>query len=196
MLYPHAEHRLDLRSARVGAEQGPPMKKGGLTRLERFIARLVAQRSCIDAVAARAAPVGGAVWEVGLGNGRTYDHLRERFAGRDIVVFERQLMAHPDSVPPAGMLRLGDFRDTVPAEAALHPGAVAVIHADVGDGHVERSRALGRWLAPHLVQALAPGGYLMGDQPMPDPALEPIALAELVAVELQPDAYFVYRRRD
>ena len=172
------------------------MTKGGKTRLERFIARMVGQRACLDAAAVAATALQGVAWEVGLGNGRTYDHLRDRLAGRDIVVFERKVAAHPDCIPSADMLRLGDFRDTVPAEAARSAGTVVMIHADVGDGNVQASRALGRWLAPLFVQALAPGGYLVGDQPMDDPALEPIALAAIGAVDVPSDTYFVYRRRN
>ncbi|MCB2001190.1 MAG: class I SAM-dependent methyltransferase [Burkholderiaceae bacterium] len=171
------------------------MNKGGKTRLERFIARVVGQRCGIDAAAAATGALAGVVWEVGLGNGRTYDHLRDRFAGRDIIVFDRQVASHPDCIPPDDMVRLGDFHDTVPAEATRSAGAVAMVHADVGSGDIAASRALGRWLTPLFVQALAPGGYLVGDQPMEDAALEPIALADIGAADLAPDAYFVYRKR-
>lgn len=171
------------------------MKKGGKTRLERFIARVVGQRCAIDAAAAATVALPGVVWELGLGNGRTYDHLRDRFPGRDIVVFDRQVIAHPDCIPPADMVRLGDFAATVPAEVARSRGAVVAVHADIGNGDVAASRALGRTLAPLIVQALVPGGYLVGDQPMDDAALEPIALADIGGAELPPDTYFVYRRR-
>ncbi len=172
------------------------MKKAGKTRLERFIARMVGQRNCIDAAALATAQLPGVVWEVGLGNGRTYDHLRDRFDGRDIIVFDRQVASHPDCIPPADLVRLGDFRETVPAEAARSAGTVAMVHADVGSGDIEASRALGRWLTPLFVQALADGGYLVGDQPMIDAALDPIALADVGADDLPSDAYFVYRKRN
>jgi hypothetical protein len=171
------------------------MKKGGKTRLERFIARLAGQRCSIDAAAAATGTVPGVVWELGLGNGRTYDHLCERFAGRDIVVFDRQFAPHPDCIPPGDMMRLGDFRDTVPTEAARRAGMVAMVHADIGNGDIAASRALGRWLTPYFVRALAPGAYLVGDQPMDDVALEPVALADIGAGDLPPDTYFVYRKR-
>lgn len=170
-------------------------KKGGKTRLERFIARAVGQRCGIDAAAAATRQLPGVVWEVGLGNGRTYDHLRERFAGREIIVFDRQVASHPDCIPPAEMVRLGNFRETVPAEAERIAGLAAMIHADVGSDDIAASRALGRWLTPLFVQALAPGAYLVGDQPMEDAALEPIALADVGAGDLPPDTYFVYRKR-
>jgi hypothetical protein len=171
------------------------MTKNGKTRLERFIARVVGQRACIDAAAAATAQLPGSVWEVGLGNGRTFDHLRDRFAGRAIVVFDRQVASHPDCIPPADILRLGDFVDTVPTEARRSAGAVAVIHADVGSGDIDASRSLGRWLAPLFAQALVPGGYLVGDQPMVDALLEPLALADIGAGDLAADTYFIYRKR-
>jgi hypothetical protein len=172
------------------------MKKGGLTRLERFMARTSAQRACIDHAAARIGTLPGDVWEVGLGNGRTYDHLRDRFAGRDIVVFDREVAAHPECVPPDNLMRLGDFRETIPAEVARREGRVAVIHADIGTANIDKSRAMGRWLTPHFVRALAPGGFLIGDQPMEDAALAPVALAEIDgAGSLPADAYFCYRKR-
>ena len=171
-------------------------RKGGLTRLERFMARTSAQRACIDHAASRIGGLSGEVWEVGLGNGRTYDHLRDRFAGRDIVVFDREVAAHPECVPPDELMRLGDFRETIPAEVAKSAGKVAVIHADIGTANIDKSRAMGRWLAPHFARALAPGGFLIGDQPMDDAALVAVPLAEIAgAGSLPADAYFCYRKR-
>jgi hypothetical protein len=171
-------------------------RKGGLTRLERFMARTSAQRACIDHAALRVGGLSGEVWEVGLGNGRTYDHLRDRFAGRDIVVFDREVAAHPECVPPDELMRLGDFRETIPAEVAKRDGKVAVIHADIGTANIDKSREMGSWLAPHFVRALAPGGFLIGDQPMADAALLPVSLSEIDGAGTLPaDAYFCYRKR-
>jgi hypothetical protein len=171
------------------------MPKAGLTRLERFIARTSAQRACIDAAVRATERIPGDVWEVGLGNGRTYDHLRERFPRRDIVVFDREVAAHPDCVPPDDMMRLGDFRTTIPEEIARGEGRVAVIHADIGTANIEKSRAMGRWLAPIFAAALQPGGYLIGDQPMDDVALEPLSLADAGCGDMPADSYFYYRKR-
>ena len=71
-----------------------------MSRLDSVIRRLQAQRSCIDHAIGLIADNPGPVFEVGLGNGRTYDHLRDLFPGRDIYVFERQVAAHPDCIPP------------------------------------------------------------------------------------------------
>ena len=80
-----------------------------MSRLDTFIRRLQAQRLCLDVLAERLQGLPGPVLELGLGNGRTYDHLRERFPGRAIFVFDRQVAAHPDCIPPAEQLRLGDL---------------------------------------------------------------------------------------
>ena len=55
-----------------------------MSRLDSFIRRLVAQRACLDHAAQLIGGLDGAVLELGLGNGRTYDHLRSLFPGREI----------------------------------------------------------------------------------------------------------------
>ena len=72
-----------------------------MSRLDSFIRRLEAQRACLDHAARAIAGLPGPVLELGLGNGRTYDHLRELLPEREIFVFERQLAAHPASMPDA-----------------------------------------------------------------------------------------------
>jgi len=59
-----------------------------MSRLDSFIRRLEAQRQCLNHCAGLIAEVDGPILEVGLGNGRTFDHLREIFPSREIFVFE------------------------------------------------------------------------------------------------------------
>jgi hypothetical protein len=147
-----------------------------LSRLDSFIRRLEAQRACLDRAAALIRDLPGPVLEFGLGNGRSYDHLRERLPGRDIYVFDRQVAAHPACIPPDDRLLLGDFRDTAPAAARRFAGQAALIHADLGSGDDAASRALAAWLTPHWIALLAAGGILIADQP--------VAAAELATLEL------------
>ena len=70
-----------------------------MSRLDSFIRRLEAQRACLDATPGWIKGIVGPILELGLGNGRTYDHLRGLHPGREIFVFERQPAAHPDSSP-------------------------------------------------------------------------------------------------
>ena len=52
-----------------------------MSRLDSFIRRLEAQRACLALAAGRIGGLPGPVLELGLGNGRTYDHLRELLPG-------------------------------------------------------------------------------------------------------------------
>ncbi len=81
-----------------------------MSRLDSFIRRLEAQRACLDMAAALVGGLDGPALELGLGNGRTYDHLRELCPDRQIYVCERSVAAHPDCVPPSEFLLLGDMR--------------------------------------------------------------------------------------
>ena len=51
-----------------------------MSRLDSFIARMQAQRDCLNYLKPVIAAVPGPILEVGLGNGRTYDHLRTHSA--------------------------------------------------------------------------------------------------------------------
>ncbi len=137
-----------------------------MSRLESFIRRMTAQRDCLDAAADLIAGVPGVVLELGLGNGRTYDHLRKRLPGREIFVFDRQVNAHPDCVPDDGHLFLGDIEEQLPLAAARLGRTAALIHSDVGTGDRERNARLVAVLAPLMAQMLRPGGILMADQAM------------------------------
>lgn len=140
-----------------------------MSRLDSFIRRLKAQRACLDAAAARIGDRPGPLLELGLGNGRTYDHLRELLPGREIFVFERAIAAHPACVPDARHLILGDIRETLPrAEARI--GAKAVLaHADIGSGDADSNRALAGFLREALPPLMAPGALIVSDQDL-DPA--------------------------
>ncbi len=137
-----------------------------MSRLDEFIFRIQAQRACIDAVAATIGCLAGPVLEVGLGNGRTYDHLRFRFPDCAIFVFDREVAAHPDCIPPEQFMRLGDFRASIPAYLEEGWPRAAFIHADIGSANKSASVRLAADLAPTLLKILAPGGYLACDQPI------------------------------
>ena len=132
----------------------------------------------------------GPVLELGLGNGRTYDHLRELLPEREIFVFERQLAAHPACIPDTTHLILGDIRRTLPAARASLPAPAALAHSDIGTGDAGRNAALAAWLAQALPALLAPGAWVVADQPLDTPALAPLPPPAGVA----PERYFLYHR--
>ena len=92
-----------------------------MSRLESTIRRLSAQRDILDEICARLAGMNGPVVELGLGNGRTYDHLRQRLPERRIIAFDRALAAHRSSTPPEGDLVLGEIRVMAARFAGIPP---------------------------------------------------------------------------
>jgi hypothetical protein len=160
-----------------------------VSRLLSAIRRLEAQKACLDWAAAALAPVAGAVFELGLGNGRTFDHLRTILPERDIFVFEAEVNAHPDCIPDAEHLLLGDLRDTLPAAATRFAGRVALVHSDIGTGDPARNAAFARWLGPALIPVLAPGAVVASDQELAALAGMAVRLPEGV----EPGRYFLYR---
>jgi hypothetical protein len=162
----------------------------GMTRLDSAIRRLTVQRDLLDWASQRIAPT-GIVLEIGLGNGRTYDHLRARLPDREIYVFERAPAAHPSCMPPVRYLVEGDIFETLPAfTAQFGPGAAALIHIDIGSGDEEANRTLARRVAPLLEALLQPGGLLLGDRAFEMPGSTDISSE----VGVPEGRYFVYRR--
>jgi hypothetical protein len=160
-----------------------------VSRLDSFIRRLEAQRACLTWAARAIAGVAGPVLELGLGNGRTFDHLRELLPEREIFVFERRVAAHPNCIPDAEHLILGDVRATLPAAGDWLPGPAALVHTDVGTGDAAANAALAAWLATTLPPLLADGAVVVSDQ-----ALTGAALAVQPLPAGVPDGrYFVYR---
>ena len=137
-----------------------------MSRLDSFIRRMQAQRACLDRAAALIADVPGPVLELGLGNGRTYDHLREILPDRRIFVFERLVQAHPSCIPPDDDLFLGDFRETLPTAAARIGAKAALVHADFGQGGAASIAAMAQFLAETLATLTAPGAVIVSDQPI------------------------------
>ncbi len=152
-----------------------------MSRLDSAIRRLEAQRACLDLASELLAGTPGHVFELGLGNGRTYDHLRERFPDREIFVFERKISAHPSCIPDAAHLFLGDVLEELPAITERFRGAVALLHADIGSGVAEDNRRLAARISPLLPPLLAPGALIVTDQEMALPAASPIRLPDGVA---------------
>ena len=160
-----------------------------MSRLDSFIRRLEAQRACLDLAAHLVRELDGDVLELGLGNGRTYDHLRQLFPDRKIYVCERRVAAHPDCLPPAELLLLGDMRDTLQTARELLGGRVALAHLDPATGDVAASRALAAQVAPLIVPLLRPGGVLVSEPAIARRGLSPMALPE----GLTPGRYNLYR---
>jgi hypothetical protein len=157
-----------------------------MSRLDSFIRRLEAQRSCLNHAADLIGQIDGFILELGLGNGRTYDHLRELFQSgsgpwRDIYACERRVAAHPDCIPPAERLLLGDMFETLPAARGALSGRVALAHFDAGTGDAAANITLAAGLRPLILPLLCDGGVIVTQQVMDHPELAPLPLPEGVA---------------
>jgi hypothetical protein len=135
-----------------------------VSRLDSFIRRLEAQRDCLAQAVRLIADVPGPVLELGLGNGRTYDHLRTLLPDRDIFVFDRQIAAHPNCVPDDAHMILGDIRDTLPRALDRIGASAALAHCDIGTGDEAVNATLAAFMAEHLPPLMARGGIVVSDQ--------------------------------
>jgi len=160
-----------------------------MSRLDSFIRRMSAQRECLNWAADAVAAVNGPILELGLGNGRTFDHLRILFPRREIFVFDRQINAHPDCIPDADHLILGDIFDTLDGFASRLPAKAALAHADIGSGDAEMNRRMAARLPALLTPLMAPGGLVLSDQPLTCAGWR----AETLPDGVPSDRYFIYR---
>ncbi|MEO0401577.1 MAG: class I SAM-dependent methyltransferase [Pseudomonadota bacterium] len=160
------------------------------SRLDLFVDRMVSQRACLDHAARQIAGLTGPVFELGLGNGRTYHHMCHILPAREIFVFERAIASHPDSTPPDDMVLLGDVYDTLPAALTRFGATAALIHADLGGHNRAKNDQFARNISPSVEPLLAVGGLMVAsdrmyfddlvEQPLPEGAV--------------PGRCFIYRR--
>jgi hypothetical protein len=160
-----------------------------VSRLDSAIRRLQAQRACLDWAVGEIAGQGGPVLELGLGNGRTFDHLRARLPEREIFVFEREVAAHPDCIPDDDHLLLGDFHDSLPGALGRIGARAALAHCDIGSGDRALTARLAAFVGPALAPILAPGAVVVADQPLQIPRGRSVSLPDGVA----PGRYHLYR---
>jgi hypothetical protein len=161
-----------------------------MSRLDSFIRRMQAQRDCLNAAAATIADVPGAVFDLGLGNGRTFDHLREILPDREIFVFDRAVNANPKSTPDTEHMIVGEATDKLAEAAGRFTGGLALVHSDLGTGTAEDA-PLTAALIPLLAPLLAPGAVLVANNPFPGAPWDEVALPDGVPAE----RYFMYRAK-
>jgi hypothetical protein len=100
------------------------------------------------------------VLELGLGNGRTFDHLREILPDREIFVFDRSVSAHPASIPDGEHMIIGEIRETLAFCGPRVRAPAALVHCDLGTGDPTADLAKATWLAPLVAERTAPGGFV------------------------------------
>jgi|SRR5437867_8612161 len=160
-----------------------------MSRLDSMIRRLMAQRACLDAVTEMIRTLPGPILEIGLGNGRTYDHLRKRLPERSIFVFDRVLTAHANCIPPNEMFFLGELEATLPLARKRIGATAALAHADIGSGREEHDSANAALVSRLLPPLLGPGALVVSDQRLRCPELSSEPLPEGVPA----GRYYLYR---
>ena len=159
-----------------------------MSRLDSFIRRMKAQRDCLNAAAQMLVETPGPVLELGLGNGRTFDHLHKIMPDREIFVFDRVVNSNPKSTPDLDHVFLGEADEQLAVAAERFGQTVSLIHADLGSG-TSADCALAVTFAPLLVPLLRSGGILVTGNRFPTSAWEELPLPDSVPAE----RYFMYR---
>lgn len=157
-----------------------------MSRLESFRRRLSAQIDGLNWASDLVRDIPGDVLECGLGNGRTYDHIRERLPDRDIWVIDRVLQPHPSCVPPEHLFLHGEA-DEMLKVLATRGARIALAHYDFGFGVKDLDIAEGARLSPLIAPLMVPGGLIVSQQPMV--GFEQISGPDTV----DPDRYLFYR---
>jgi hypothetical protein len=159
-----------------------------MSRLDSFIRRMQAQRDCLNAAAQMLADTPGPVLDLGLGNGRTFDHLRKTMVGRKVFVFDRVVNSNPKSTPDHEHIFLGEADEQLAFAGARFGRTVALIHSDLGTG-TDADAVLAARIVPLLVPMLRPGGILVANNRFPADAWDELPLPDGVPAE----RYFMYR---
>ncbi|NDA15729.1 MAG: hypothetical protein EBZ14_10855 [Gammaproteobacteria bacterium] len=163
-----------------------------MSRLDSMIRRLEAQRACIEWALRSVEGLDGVILELGLGNGRTFDHLREHAAQREIYVFERAPAAHPDCTPSVPYLIEGDFRESLQNQRPILTQQAVLAHCDIGSGHSDRDRQLAIDIGPILNDLLRPGAIVLSDQEFAVPEWQMLP----GPANVPKGRYFVYQKKN
>ncbi|NOD89712.1 MULTISPECIES: class I SAM-dependent methyltransferase [unclassified Ruegeria] len=156
-----------------------------MSRLDSMLRRLTAQRDGLNWAAQRISGQPGDVLDMGLGNGRTYDHLREILPERRIWVMDRVLQCHPDSTPPAEDFLQGEAEPML-KKLAADGQKIALAHYDFGRGIKQEDVAEAARLSPLVAQVMQPGGLLISGQPL-------VGFNQIKGPEtIAPDRYLFY----
>jgi hypothetical protein len=161
-----------------------------LSRLDMTLFRLQSQKACLTCLFDEIRGMPGVVVELGLGHGRTFDHLRRHLPDREIFVFDRSNDAYVDCQPDASFLFLGEIEQTLPALNDRLSGRTILANSDIGCFDQELNRKSAAMMSQLLAPMMAPGGFIMSDLQL--------EIADYDTLTLPDGAldgrYFLYRR--
>lgn len=161
-----------------------------MSRLEDLTHRFLAQQAALNLGVELIADVDGIIVELGLGKGRTFDHLRERLSARAIYVFDHELSCEPEYAPAPEYRMFGNITETLPTFCDRFPGQAALIHCDVGTRDRESDQPLVDFIATQFEILITAGGVVVSDRPMERSAWSTLASLP----EMQRFPYYMYRQ--
>lgn len=157
-----------------------------MSRLESMMRRLNAQKLGLEWAVKMTADLSGDALEIGLGNGRSYDHLREISPDRRIWVIDRVLQCHHSCVPPEENFLQGEAGDML-ARLKAENRQIIVAHYDCGIGVKEKDVAEAAELSPLIAAVMAPGGIIISGQPL-------VGITQVDGPDgIAPDRYYFYK---
>lgn len=145
-----------------------------LSRLESLILRMSSQRDSLNEAIRMVFNQPGLVLEVGLGSGRTYDHLRKKLSRHDVYAFDHRVECHPSCTPPEQFMVPGNILLTLPEFAQNKPNSCCLIHMDIGTKDYAADLRTYAQLLPSLEALLIPGGFIASDRPLNSKRLSPL----------------------
>ncbi|GAA0783974.1 hypothetical protein E1180_09530 [Roseibium denhamense] len=161
-----------------------------MSRLDSFIRRMTSQKILLEYLVSKVNETEGPVLELGLGNGRTYDHLREIYPNKEIYAFDFVMECHPSCAPDADHMISGDIRDTLAFCEPRIGSKAAFAHVDIGSADPTFDLSIAHWLAPLLDKCMTVGGYILTALPLDLPNY-----AEEEKPEgIHPGRYHIYRK--
>ena len=147
-----------------------------VSRLDSFIRRMSAQRILLDRAGELIADIEGPVVDLGIGAGRTFDHLCSLFPDRDVFAFDNFVQAAVGFLPPPERMVIGDIRDTLPHALPRLSARAALVHNDLGSADAVGNAATAAWLAPAIEAVARPDAIVVTSFPIPFTAWESLPL--------------------
>ncbi len=132
----------------------------------------MSQRASLERAAAMVTQLAGPALEIGWGDGTAYDHLREIMRRREILVFDRQILAPPELPPPPAHRILGDPRETLPQAWERCRRDAALAHLNIASPRMTAE------LAPLVAPMLRAGAVVIAETPLELPGWETITLVD------------------
>ncbi|MEM0907612.1 MAG: class I SAM-dependent methyltransferase [Pseudomonadota bacterium] len=160
-----------------------------MSRLDSFIRRMSAQRLLLNEAADLIGELDGPVVDLGIGNGRTFDHLAALFPDRAVFAFDNFIHSAIDVLPPPERMVMGDIRDTLPHALPRLGARAALVHNDLGSADAVGNAATAAWLAPAIEAVARPDAVIVTSFPLPFSSSVSLPLP----AEVRPGRYHLIR---